>query len=93
MMSDISVIQSSLHLSVNTAREIVLQNELQEQLLREEVLWKQKSRELWLTCTDINTKFCHASIIYRRRYSSISSLKTAECVILGGRENTGNYLV
>ena len=40
-MSDISVIQSSSH-----SRESVLQEALQEQFLREEVLWKHKSREL-----------------------------------------------
>ncbi|XP_059440565.1 uncharacterized protein LOC132173020 [Corylus avellana] len=93
LMSDISVIQSSSHSPGNAARETILQNELQEQLLREEVLWKQKSRELWLTCTDLNTKFFHASTVCRRRYNSISSLKTAEGTILGGRENIGNYLV
>jgi hypothetical protein len=40
LMSDISSIQSAPHSSINAAREMVLQQELQEQLLREEVLWK-----------------------------------------------------
>lgn len=61
LMSDINVIQSSPHSPSNAAKEAVLQDSLQEHLLREEILWKQKSRELWLTCTDLNMKFFHAS--------------------------------
>jgi hypothetical protein len=93
LMTDIGVIQSSPHSPVNAARESVLQAELQEQLLREEVLWKQKSRELWLTCTDLNTKFFHASTVCRRRYNSLSFLKTADGTVLCGRDNIGNHLV
>ena len=40
LMSDKGAIQSSPHSPVNAAREKILQAELQEQLLREEVLWK-----------------------------------------------------
>jgi hypothetical protein len=72
---------------------LFFQAELQEQLLREEVLWKQKSRELWLTCIDLNTKFFHASTVCRRRYNSLSSLKTADGTVLCGRDNIGNHLV
>ncbi|XP_059437358.1 uncharacterized protein LOC132170396 [Corylus avellana] len=93
LMADISVIQSSPHSSANAAREQVLQEALQEQLLREEILWKQKSRELWLTCTDLNTKFFHASTVSRRRYNSVSRLKTVDGIIIEGRTNIGNYLV
>jgi hypothetical protein len=32
---------------------------LDELLLQEETLWKLKSRETWLTCTDLNTIFTH----------------------------------
>ncbi|XP_059454884.1 uncharacterized protein LOC132185076 [Corylus avellana] len=93
LMADISVIQSIPHFVGNAATEQVLQEDLQEQLLREEVLWKQKSRELWLTCTDLNTKFFHASTVCCRRYNSVSSLKTIEGITIVGRENIGNYLV
>jgi hypothetical protein len=66
---------------------------LKEQLLREEVLWKQKYRELWLTSTDLNTKYFHASTVSRRRYNSISSLKSLDGSNICRRENIGNYLV
>jgi hypothetical protein len=92
-MTDIGAIQSSPHSPDHVAKEFALQAELQEQLLREEVLWKQKSRELWLTSTDLNTKFFHASTICRCRYSSLSSLKTADDTILVGRDNISNHLV
>jgi hypothetical protein len=46
LMSDINVIQSKPHSISNASIEQNLQAELQEQLLREEILWKQKSREL-----------------------------------------------
>ncbi|XP_059451122.1 uncharacterized protein LOC132181913 [Corylus avellana] len=93
LMSEISLIQSNPHSPANAAREVVLQESLQEHLLREEVLWKQKSRELWLTCTDLNSKFFHASTACRRRYNSISSLKAYDGTRLCGRDNIGSFLV
>jgi hypothetical protein len=93
LMSDISVIQSSPHSAANVVKETALQEALQEQLLREEELWKQKSRELWLTCTELNTKFFHASTTCRRRYNSISSLKNLDGSVIIGRENIGSSLV
>jgi hypothetical protein len=56
-------------------------------------LWKQKSRELWLTCIDLNTKFFHASMAYRRRYNSISCLLSADSSHILGRDNIGSHLV
>jgi hypothetical protein len=93
LMSDINVIQSNPHSLSNAAKENVLQKALHEQLLREEVFWKQKSRELWLSCTDLNTKFFHAPTVCRRRYNSISSLKMLDGSRLCGRDNIGNFLV
>jgi hypothetical protein len=93
LMTEISAIQSCPHSSSNSDREVVLQRNLQGHLLRGEVLWKQKSRELWLTCTDLNTKFFHASTVCRRRYNSISCLISSDGNPIRGRENIGAYLV
>jgi hypothetical protein len=92
-MSEINVIQSNPHSLGNATKEKSLQEALHEQLLREEILWKQKSRELWLTCTDLNTKFFHASTACRRRYNSISFLKTTDGAVLNSRNDIGTYMV
>jgi hypothetical protein len=92
-MAQINVIQSSPHSSSSSAREVVLQEALREQLWRKEILWKQKSRELWLSCTDLNTKFFHASTVCHRRYNSISCLVSADGSRIEGRENIGAFLV
>ena len=47
--------QNLLH---DTANEIqALKKEINETLVKEEVMWNQKSRVLWLKCGDRNTRF------------------------------------
>jgi hypothetical protein len=59
----------------NLVQEAHPQGVLQEQLRRRKILWKQKSRETWLTCKGLNTKYFHASMVIRRKYNSISFIK------------------
>jgi hypothetical protein len=92
-MANIVVNQSAPHFVVNVGRKTLLQGALQEQLLREEVLWKQTSREIWLSCSDLNTKFFHATVACRRRYNSIYCLRAADGSNLLSRENIGSFLV
>jgi hypothetical protein len=51
---------------------------LNEWLRRNEALWKQKSRELWLKDGDRNSKFFHLSTIIRRQRNSIDAIKGDE---------------
>ena len=45
-----------------TAEEIEgLRKEINEVLIKEEVMWSQRSRALWMKCGDQNTKFFHAT--------------------------------
>jgi hypothetical protein len=48
---------------------------LNQLLKHEETLWRSKSREIWLTCKDLNTKYFHTFTLIRRRSNDINFLK------------------
>jgi hypothetical protein len=77
----------------NLAMELHLQKLLDEYLKQEESLWKTKSRELWLTASDLNTRFFHTSTLIRRRRNSISLLQTPNGGWLSDRTDIGNCFV
>ena len=55
-----------------------LQTELSKWLLRSKVVWRQKSRELWLKLGDKNSKFFHLSTIIHRRRNNIDAINNEE---------------
>lgn len=65
---------------------------LNEELQKEEELWRSKSRVTWLTTKDLNTKYFHTSTIIRRRRNAIEFLKMADGVWLSSREEIGDYI-
>lgn len=67
--------------------------ELDEHLRREESLWRQKSREMWLVSSDLNTKFYHASTVIRRCRNQLMKLKTEESGWVSGRAAIGQEMV
>jgi hypothetical protein len=91
LLEQINSIQCAAPDPSSSAIEENLHLNLQEELLREESLWKQKSQELWLTSNDLNTKFFHASTVIRRRYNSISSIKMENGLFLNNRNDIDLY--
>jgi hypothetical protein len=76
--------------SYNFAQELQLQNSLDNLLLQEESLWRNKSRETWLSCKDLNTKFFHTSTIIKRRRNAIDFLKLPSGGWSSERQEIGN---
>jgi hypothetical protein len=66
---------------------------LDELLVQEETLWKSNSREIWLTCSNLNTKIFHTSNIIRRRANAINFLKTNEGGWIFDRADIGGNFV
>ena len=72
-IQDIQQEESSLN---NFHLEACLKHELNEWMLRNEILWRQKSRETWLREANKNSKYFHLSIVIRRRRNSIDAIKS-----------------
>uniref|UniRef100_A0A2N9FG91 Reverse transcriptase domain-containing protein n=1 Tax=Fagus sylvatica TaxID=28930 RepID=A0A2N9FG91_FAGSY len=62
----------------NSMLEAKIQGQLNEWLERNELLWRQKSRETWLREGDRNSQFFHVSTIIRRRRNAIEAIKSEE---------------
>ncbi|KAL9680177.1 hypothetical protein QQ045_018055 [Rhodiola kirilowii] len=60
------------------AEEAKIAAELDEWRLREELLWRQRSRAEWLSEGDRNTNFFHARASYRRKANRIDKLRNEE---------------
>lgn len=54
-----------------------LRIDLEEILAREEIFWRQKSREVWLSDGDRNTKFFHSSTKLKRSRNRIYCIENS----------------
>ncbi|XP_065624109.1 uncharacterized protein LOC136065133 [Quercus suber] len=78
LMEKITEVQRKPPLEHNGKIEEELHLELSEWLFRSEIMWKQKSHELWLKEGDRNTKFFYFSAIISRRRNHIDAIKSEE---------------
>ena len=77
----------------NLELEAALCLELEEWLEKDELKWKQKSRELWLKEGDRNSRFFHLSTVIRRRSNRINEIKMEDRTWIYGREHIGKYFI
>jgi hypothetical protein len=54
---------------------VSLKMDLDNLLVKEESLWRSKSKETWLTCKDLNTKYFHTSTLIKMRANAVNFLK------------------
>jgi hypothetical protein len=71
-------------------QEMMLQNNLDNLLIQEVSLWRNKSRETWLTCKDLNTRFFHTSTVIKRRRNTIDFLQLPSGIWSSDRQDIGN---
>lgn len=61
--------------------------------MRKELIWKQRSKELWLKQGDKNTKFFHLSIIIRRRKNAINAIRNDANTWLTNPDEIGEFFI
>jgi hypothetical protein len=74
-------------------KESQLKKDLEDLLVKEEILWRSKSRETWLHCKDLNTRFFHTSTLIRRRSNAINFLKIDYGAWISDRAEIGETFV
>ncbi|RYR27722.1 hypothetical protein Ahy_B01g051758 [Arachis hypogaea] len=73
--------------------ELQLHKELADILDREEILWLQKSREMWIIDGDRNTRYYHTRTIIRRRKNKILKLRNNEGTWVEDQEELANLAI
>jgi hypothetical protein len=89
-LRQLDFLQQSSPSTLACEQEGLLQKSLDDLLIQEESLWKNKSREVWFTCKDLNTKFFHTSTIIKRRRNAIDFLKLPSGIWSSERQTIGN---
>jgi hypothetical protein len=87
----LKVVQDLDPSSANLAMEASLSAKLNEWLEKEELKWKQKSRELWLKEGDRNSKFFHLSTLVHCRRNQIADIKLEDGFSIHSRDQISDY--
>jgi hypothetical protein len=91
--SQIEQIQCEAPSFENCSKEASLQSELNCWLSRNELIWRQKSRETWLRDGDRNTMFFHISAVVRHRKNSIDALRGEDGIWLVNLSDIREHVV
>ena len=79
---------------IDKAKEIQeLKKEINEIQIREEIMWNQRSRALWLKWGDQNMKFFHATASQRRRKNRIEGLQNQQGDWIDDQEGIENIIL
>jgi hypothetical protein len=92
LTSQLDALQHSPNFTNFSFKEQSLQKAIDNLMRQEEILWRNKSREQWLSCKDLNTKFFHLSTIIKRRRNAIDFLKLSSGAWVFDRQTIGNIL-
>lgn len=74
LKSELEAIKYEMRTGESINKEAYIVSELDEWRLREELLWKQRSKVDWIKDGDCNTKFFHSKATQRKKRNSISKL-------------------
>jgi len=92
LTSQLDALQQSTNLPPSSVHEQGLRRVIDDLRLQEEIIWRNKSREQWLTCKDLNTKFFHLSTLIKRRRTAIDFLKLPSGAWISDRLAIGTTL-
>uniref|UniRef100_A0A453S5L6 Reverse transcriptase domain-containing protein n=1 Tax=Aegilops tauschii subsp. strangulata TaxID=200361 RepID=A0A453S5L6_AEGTS len=75
---ELKVLYEKANSEENTQRIKKVSGELDELLVREELMWKQRSRATWIKEGDQNTRYLHKKSTWRQKKNQIRKLKNEE---------------
>uniref|UniRef100_A0A2N9HH03 Reverse transcriptase domain-containing protein n=1 Tax=Fagus sylvatica TaxID=28930 RepID=A0A2N9HH03_FAGSY len=93
LTTTIEEVQANPPTEANLRLEAKLQCDLNGWLAKLEIVWKQKSRELWLKEGNRNSKFFHLSTIIHRRRNAIDVIKGDNGVWIVNRKEIKDFVV
>lgn len=85
--------QSSPPTADSLQKDKALQDSLDGLLLKEQILWRDKAKELWLEEGDQNSRYFHVSTIIRRRKNHIAHLLNRDHVAVTDCDEIGQVFV